>query len=325
MNIERLDQPLAIPASQLQNLIEADQLFELLAVACKMRLFDSLSEACTAAELAKHRHIDETTTQYLLDVLAYAGYLEAVQGLYKNSPVSETYLHTASLAYLGHNFMVQTGDVEEQLMRSLTKPGEAAAGPEPEWNPEKLRQIGVTGLLGSIQATVSAVNLAEASRLLDLGGGHGFYSIAFAQKHTNLHVTLFDLAQVIPLADSYIQQFGVQGRVLTRAGNFLTDAIGTGFDAVLCANILHREKRETVLPKVYNAINPGGRIIVKCRIVEAEKTLSAALAKLLWYVRGGKEFLSLRQWCGMLEQYGFTDVGTVLVDGIFATIVAKKP
>jgi 16S rRNA G1207 methylase RsmC len=183
----------------------------------------------------------------------------------------------------------------------------------------------VSGLLGSIQATVEALSLDETRHLLDLGGGHGFYSIALAQKYPHMHITLLDLPQVIPLAQMYVRNFAQEARIRCVGANFLQEDIGDGFDAVLCANVLHSDKRDIVLPKVFCGLNRGGQIIVKCRIENGEPTVRAALAKLLWHIRGGKEFYSSRQWEHMIANHGFEQLRTVNVEGIFATIIGTKP
>jgi precorrin-6B methylase 2 len=325
--METLYQPLAISTEPLQILLETQQLCEILAAAVEVQLFEKMTTLTRGADLARAEDWDKRTTEFLLDVLAHAGYVERDGDRYKNTQLSTTYLCRNSFLYLGHNFTVaaQAGPICRQLLEALRQEGNQAFSPEPNWNPERLRQIGVSGLEGSLQMTVEAVDLTGVKHLLDLGGGHGFYSIAFAQKYEDVNVTLFDLPDVIPLANTFIARYDLEQRIETLAGNFLVDSIGTGYDAILCANILHREKRAVVLPKVYAALNAGGRIIVKCRVLDSEQTLSAALERLLWHIRGGKEFLTQDQWHELLRQAGFVEVETLGTDRIFATIIGQKP
>jgi SAM-dependent methyltransferase len=326
MEIDRLYLSLPVHAGPLQVVVEYSQLFEVLAASCEIKLFDALQEKKSVMQLAKEQQVSERTLEYLIEVLVCAGYLKIENELYVNSELSGTYLRSKSFLYMGQNFSAEgtSSTLSSQIIRCLKQEPGYDESPEPAWNPERLRQIGVSGLGGSIQTTVQATDLGNAKYLLDLGGGHGFYSIALAQKYPTLQVRLFDLPQVIPLAEDFVRRFSLDQRIECRAGDFLLDDIGTGYDAILCANILHRDKRDRVLPKVVKSLNPGGQIILKCRVHDGEKSLSAALAKLLWHIRGGKEFFSQQQWQEILLQYGFKQVKTVEIDGIFATIIGIK-
>ncbi|MDT8902145.1 methyltransferase [Anaeroselena agilis] len=324
MDCRPLYEPLPIDPGPVLDIAEGNQLYQAVAVACRFGLFAALSEKQSAAELAANSGLDGAAVARLLDVLAHAGLLDEQDGSYKTAPAAEAYLRPTALLYLGHLF--PAGFAPESFGGLLADclQGGCRESPEPGWNPEQLRQIGVSGLNGSIQATVAAVDLAGAARLLDLGGGHGFYSIALAQKYPALAVTLFDLPQVVGLAGEYVRKFGLADRIGLVAGDFLKEAIGADYDAVLCANILHSTKRATVLAKVWQALNPGGRIIVKCRVADCRPTLTTALGKLVWLVRGNRELHDGATWHGFLEQQGFKDVKTINIHGLFATMTGVK-
>jgi ubiquinone/menaquinone biosynthesis C-methylase UbiE len=326
MEYDSLYDPLPVSPGPVLDIADKNQLYQVVAVACRFGLFAALRGKRSAAELAGTNNLDEITAGRLLDVLAHLGLLREERGLYQVSPAAECYLQPDTLLYLGHMFPADfpPESFGHQLTRCLQGDPGCRESPEPVWNPERLRQIGVSGLNGSIQATVGAINLGAAARLLDLGGGHGFYSIALAQKYPALSVTLFDLPQVVALAGEHVRKFRLGERINLAAGDFLQDEIGTGYDAVLCANILHGEKRATILDKVRRALSPGGRIIVKGRIADCPPTLATALGKLVWQVRGGKELHSRTTWHGFLAQQGFADIRTLNIHGLFATMEGVK-
>lgn len=66
-------------------------------------------------------------------------------------------------------------------------------------------------MLGRLQATLKIVSelpeFGNAKRLIDFGGGHGLYSIAFAQENPKLKVVVFDLPGVIDVAWEYINEY----------------------------------------------------------------------------------------------------------------------
>lgn len=325
-NIEiELNKPLPVNPSTLVDTINKDKFYEILAVACKLEIFRDLTENKTAGELAQKRLLDEQTVGYLLEVLVAGGYLLKERDSYKSSLLAETYLVKHSFLDLTHLFLQDfaPGSLALQLLRAL-KGTESLERGEPNWNPDRLRQIGVGSLIGSLYSTIEACDLTGAKRMLDLGGGHGFYSIAFAQKYPALEIDLFDLSQVIPLAKEFVKRFALEQRIHFWEGNFLQDQIGEGYDVVLCSNILHSDKRGIVLPKVYQSLNPGGKIIIKCRVKDSKNDFPTALAKLQWHLQGGREIYPQKTWWGFLAEQGFSQIETVDVNGIFATIIGWK-
>lgn len=324
--MEKLYLPLPVNSTSLSSLVDRQRMYEVLVVCCKLEIFSSLSQAKTVERLAQESDFDLLTTTYLLSLLAKAGYLTKDGDAYCNTPLAENYLKQSSFLNLIHFFPdnFPADSLGEQLLTAIEKKDSKAASPEPKWNPDRLRQIGVGALIGSLHTTVKACDLTGVKRILDLGGGHGFYSIAFAQKYPNLEGTLFDLPQVLPLAKDFIEKFELEDRIELKAGNFLEDDLGQGYDAVLCSNILHSDKRDVVLPKVWKALESDGRIIVKCRVKDCEDNFPNALEKLLWYVRGGKELFSQEEWKEFLTSYGFNRIETVDLNGIFATFIGWK-
>lgn len=305
---------------------EQYQVFEVVRAALVLGLFQKLANdgEMTDRELIQAMNWDQETTVSLLKVLVHAGYLEAAEGRYRNTQLTETYLVPDSFLYLGHKLLEFTGSFGDQVIRCIKKEPETCIRPEPDWNPERLRQIGVTALDGSIQNTVNACNLAGIRQLLDLGGGHGFYSIAFAQKYPDIKITLFDLPQVVVLAKQFVGQFHQEERINMVAGNFLQDKIGDHYEAILCANILHSDKRDIVLTKVKEALTPDGMLIVKCRIADCPDTMENALVRLMWQIRGGKELFTTDQWRGFLLAHGFKNIRILNINEMSATIVANK-
>lgn len=325
MELKNIVQPLPLDPAPLVVLAESQKFYQVLWLACNLEIFSGLEQSKTADQLAQEKNFEPTTTQYLLELLWQGGYLNKEGKLYKNSSLSAFYLREKNFLNFLHFFPANfpLDSFGEQLRYCLQGEGPQPS-PEPQWNVDRLRQIGVNSLLGSLQSTVKACNLTGVDSLLDLGGGHGFYSLAFAQQYSDLKVTLFDLPQVLPLAGQLIQKFALEKQITLMPGNFLQEEIGEDYGAVLCANILHRDKRQIVLNKVWHALKKDGKIIVKCRVEDCENNLSTALAKLEWHLKGGKELFPQEVWHGYLAERGFSQIETIAVQGFFATIIGKK-
>jgi len=104
-----------------------------------------------------------------------------------------------------------------------------------------------------------------ARRLLDVGGGHGLYSIRFCRRHPGLMATVFDLPQALDAARQTIVAERMTDRVSVQRGNFAHDDLGSGYDVVLLFNILHAwqpEQNVALLHKVAAALGPGGLVVV---------------------------------------------------------------
>lgn len=105
-----------------------------------------------------------------------------------------------------------------------------------------------------------------ARRLLDVGGSHGLHSLAFCERHPPLSAVVFDHAVSLRTTKANVRAHGLQGRVTTRAGDCVTDPIGTGFDVVLYFSVAHNQAaadNAAVLAKCAAALNPGGLLVVQ--------------------------------------------------------------
>jgi hypothetical protein len=144
-------------------------------------------------------------------------------------------------------------------------------------------------MLGRLQTTLNAISelpeFQRAKRLVDLGGGHGLYSIAFAQENPKLEVTVFDLPGVTDVAQEYINEYGMQDRVKTMAGDFTKDSIGSGYDIAFEAHAFGGNKDELRLlyQKVSDALNNNGLFISETHTLDDDRT--GPLIPLIWELK----------------------------------------
>ena len=112
-----------------------------------------------------------------------------------------------------------------------------------------------------------AVTIPRTARtLLDVGGSHGLHSIAFCERHPQLSAVVFDHAVSLRTTKANVKAHGLGGRVTTRAGDCVTDALGSGFDVVLYFSVAHNQSpadNAAVLAKCAAALNPGGLLVVQ--------------------------------------------------------------
>jgi hypothetical protein len=107
--------------------------------------------------------------------------------------------------------------------------------------------------------------LGDARVLLDVGGGSGLYSVAWLQRHPQLHAIVWDRPEVLKVAREMADQHGVAGRLETLPGDMFVDEPPAGCDAMLLSNILHDwdvPECRAILSRCAAALPPGGRLLI---------------------------------------------------------------
>ena len=115
------------------------------------------------------------------------------------------------------------------------------------------------------QDTLRQVDFRGVNRLLDVGGGTGAFLRAVAAAQPNIALSLFDLEHVVAGAPQAFAEAGLEGHASVHAGSFRDDPLPAGADAISLIRVLYDHADETVealLAKVFEALPPGGRLIV---------------------------------------------------------------
>jgi predicted O-methyltransferase YrrM len=179
-------------------------------------------------------------------------------------------------------------------------------------------------------AVVRAVGAADVRRMLDVGGGSGAYSVAFAKANPGLEADILDLAEVAPIAQGHIERAGVAHRVRVRTGDLRVDKLGEGYDLVFVSAICHmldENENRDLLGRCRDALRPGGRIVVQDFVLEPDKTApkSAALFALNMLVgtRAGSAY-SEPEYAAWLGEAGFREIRRVRLPGPADLIIAIR-
>lgn len=323
-----LCEKLPIDPAPIQNLLTQGLVYELAALATKEGIFSALSVEKTASSLASEFAWDETITELALQVLVHAGYLNYCNSKYWANDAVKQYLCPDYPWFLGDSLLSEfpAGSFAYKVFQALNKNTVTPCCQEKSpTHTERLRGIGARAVTSEfVQTTVQSVNLGQNKHLLDLGGGHGFYSIAFAQKYPNLTVTVLDVPVIAALAAAYIQDYGLSSRIHTLPANFLEDDIGSGYDAIMCSLVLSPSTLGTVLHKVRLALIPGGTLIVRVHISDAQPTLPSSINRLFCALNGNRELHELATWKKWISEHGFQNVRTVNITDTVAVLTATR-
>jgi demethylspheroidene O-methyltransferase len=113
--------------------------------------------------------------------------------------------------------------------------------------------------------TLEMLPLKGAQTVMDVGGGSGVFLSEVLRRNTSACGVLFDLPEVMPQARDRVEALGLSGRIKLHGGSFRDDALPEGADTICLIRVLYDHADDTVttlLRKAYEALPPGGRLIV---------------------------------------------------------------
>jgi cyclopropane fatty-acyl-phospholipid synthase-like methyltransferase len=176
---------------------------------------------------------------------------------------------------------------------------------------------------------VKALGTAGVHRILDLGGGSGAYSIAFAKASPEVRCEILDVPEVVPLAADYVGKAGVSAQVSLRAGDMLQDDFGSGYDIIMLNAICHmfsEEQNQYIFRRAHSALAPNGRLVVQDFILNPDKArpLHAALFSLNMLVStdAGASYSEL-EYTNWMKAAGFTEVCRINLPGPSSLVVGS--
>jgi ubiquinone/menaquinone biosynthesis C-methylase UbiE len=230
---------------------------------------DSVAAACG---------LDLRGTRLLLDACAALGLLLKSGDLYRNSPEAAAFLVPGSAGDLSGAIRYNR-DVYGAWgkLKEMVRTGKPVERPELHLgkDPERTR-IFVLAMhgraLGIGRAVVPLLDLSGRKKLLDVGGGPGTYSTLIAQAFPQIECTVFDLPEVVQVADELIVQAGAQGRVKTLGGDYHQTPFPGDQNAVIFFGVLHQESSEAIrvlLSRAFRAMAAGGVLYVLDMMTDA--------------------------------------------------------
>jgi predicted O-methyltransferase YrrM len=242
---------------------------KLLMSGIELGVFDHLSGPVSAASVATAVGGHPVNIGLLLDGLTAIGLLEKKNGLYRNCILAQTYLVKDNDTYLGG----QLTSIAEQWFHGDIL-GLVREGPPPAPETEIVRSEEFWAYMAAGMANgerggpareavkiVSALpEFSSFRKMLDLGSGPGLIGIAISAAHPDLTCVAFDRPAMVRIAERYIEEYGMTGRVQTLGGDYLKDPFGEGYDLVWASTCLNFAKHDidTLMKKIYDSLQPGG-------------------------------------------------------------------
>jgi ubiquinone/menaquinone biosynthesis C-methylase UbiE len=237
--------------------------------AFELGILDKLNyHSYTTKELAKALDLSEDGLERMMDALRSLGIIDKQGDENSLNKRFGHFFNKESRVYIGnlieHEIHLQLRWFKlSQSVRS-GKP----AKKKKQTKADKTRFINAMANIGEIMAPVVLDNLALKGdeRILDLGGGPGKYMQAFCEKYAQTQVTLLDQPESIAFAQKYLSDHSAYDRMHFIAGDFFEQDFGANFDVIFLSNVIHiygPEEILRILKKCYQALNYGGRLIIK--------------------------------------------------------------
>jgi hypothetical protein len=319
----------AMPATDIQpdRLLELGYAFRKAKVvlsAVELELFTILAQGPLDCDALRHRAgIDPRGARDFFDALVALSLLERdAAGRYSNAPEVEYYLDARKPSYIGGD-LAHLNERMYQSWNGLTaalktgKPQNGLANsdyfPALYANQAALNAFvrGMTGgSLLAARAIAAKFPWRDYAAVIDVGTAEGCLPVEIARVHDHIRGGGFDLPQVRPHFEDYVQKHGLGERLSFYPGDFLSAPLPNA-DVLVMGRVLHNwdlATKKVLLTRAYEALPGGGALIVYERLIDDDRSVNSAglLASLhmLIMTAGGFDFTAA-DCIGWMREAGF--------------------
>ncbi len=283
----------------------------------KLGVFRALARhSASGSAVANACGIDPVGARHLLRCLCALGHVSESDGVYALSKTARKWLDPESSTYVG-TFLEFNYDqwewwsgLEESLEGRQTRGIHSYPADDPYWR----RYI--TGMFELARLTAPEVARhvklpANAERILDVAGGHGWFAAEICRRNPRVSATVIDLPGSAKIGREIIAAAGRSDRIQHVDGDALSADLGGPYDAALCFGIIHHlspEQNGLLFKRVAAALNPGGILAVLDMFEPpaGQKANTSAFLGLHFYLTSGASTYTeddLKDW---LADAGFT-------------------
>jgi cyclopropane fatty-acyl-phospholipid synthase-like methyltransferase len=172
-----------------------------------------------------------------------------------------------------------------------------------------------------------AIDLDGVTSLVDLGCGSGDYSIALSQAHPGLKIISCDYPAVIDLVRKHVSEADLLDRITPTALDVLHDPLPKA-DAILLSHVLDgygKEQVSSLLKRVYDALEPGGRLFLHAHIPSLSSGLFPYMFGLILLANTEEgEVRDTDDLRTLLREAGFRELQTSKVSALSGLLSAIK-
>src|SRR5664279_1283255 len=313
--------------------------------AVEMGVFTELAKGPEEFETLSGRlGLHPRSARDFLDTLVALGFLQRSNGTYSNTPETEFFLDRRKPSYIGGMLemansrlfghwnhlteALRTGRQQNEAKEEGTSsPFEALYA-----DPARLKTFlaAMSGISHGSNMTIARKFLwSKYKTYADIGTAQGDLAVQIAIANPHLQGIGFDLAEVGPIFDEYSALNGVNGRVRFQPGNFFNDSLPQ-VDVITMGHILHDwdlEEKRMLVRKAYEALNPGGALVVYDAIIDDDRSQNAfglmMSLNMLIETPGGYDYTGA-ECIGWLKEAGFRETRVEHLLGPDSMVVGIK-
>ncbi len=295
-----------------------------------------------ADEICEKFSITERPTDVMLTLFVAMGYLQRDDAKVALTPMAREHLLSTSPWFIGPYYAsLKDRPVCKDFLQVLRtdKPANwgsfksekdwARAMEDPAFADSFTAAMDSRGIFLS-QAVAKAADFSTNRRLLDIAGGSGIYACSMTAHYPKLRAAVFEKAPVHKVTSNAIAKRKCSEKVEVIEGDMFAQELPRGFDLHLYSNVLHDWDETTVaklIHKSFNALEPGGTLIIHDVIINKEKSgplPNAAYSAMLMHATEGKCY-SVGEYYSALRQAGFRDFAFKNTAADRSIITAQKP
>ena len=328
-------------AARLLELIQIRLISAAIHVAAALGVADLLADAPkTIKQLAEATGVSAPSLQRVMQALArFNVFSQDSVGRFTLAPMGELLkrdlagsLHAAALFFGG-----EVGASTSRLFLECVKTGESAprklsGGNWIDWlqsDPGRNKLFNdVMTAFSTLHFTgvLEAYDFSEATRIVDVGGGHGKIICEILKRNPRMSGILFDMPHAFEGGRRTVALAGLVDRCEIVSGDFFASVPG-GADLYLLSRVIHDwddEKAVAILKVVRRAIAPHGRLVLLENMLKPnEGTLYPVLSDLnMLIVTGGCERTE-EEYRALYRSAGFELAKTVLTKSPTGTAVIE--
>ena len=325
------------------NIVSAIQGTPAVFVAYQLKLYSLLADKPSSLdEICKAKDLKRRPAEAILAVTTSLGITRLRQDRYSLTAAGEDYFIESSPTYCGalldltiDNYAVYS---IESLKRAVMTDAPQVYGGGGEMfkshaeQHELARKFTRTMFSASMApATVwpGKLGLANHRIMLDVAGGSGAHSIGAVHRWPKLNAIVFDTAPVCEVAAEIVAKYKLQARVATQVGDMWTDPFPAA-DLHFYSMIFHdwpAEKCRFLAKKSFDALKPGGRIIVHEMLFNNDRSgpfpvAANNITMLLW--TEGEQYAG-GEISSMLRDAGFKKIEVKPTFGYWSIVTGVKP
>lgn len=304
-----------------QTMLRGYRAAHVLITCAQLGLFDHLAGGSLDADtLARRSNTEPTSLTRLLNTAVSEKLLQKTGNKYANSPIAESCLIKGSPYPLGH--LVRREGAFYQRWGYLTEAVRTGQRPEANIRDEsssnwvldfELALYDLAKVYGPPIAEALALPPNRPVRVLDVGGGHGGYSMALARRYPNVQATVYELPAAAAVARDLITAADMTDRISVQEGDFQREPLGRGYDYLLLFGVLVSEtpaQKIELLKKSHEALKPNGRVVIRGFWLNEDRTgppPGPLFSLHMLLSTGAGDISTLNEMTGWLSEAGFVN------------------